>query len=134
MWEEGNPLVLISKGDSGSCDPVGNSAHEHWNVAAAEESQLRRRHVAIGGGGGVSSANGTIYFLSPEKLAGSGSGILNAPNLYRAGPADAYATHYVTTLESSLDGPQPPSRQRLPPQPAALLHRRHRSRPRRLQR
>ncbi len=118
MWEEGNPLVLISKGDSGSCDPVGNSAHEHWNVAAAEEVNCGA--VAIGGGGGVSSANGTIYFLSPEKLAGSGSGVLNAPNLYRAGPADAYATHYVTTLESSLDGPQPPKqtnvfRRNLPP-------------------
>jgi len=109
MWEEGHPLTLISKGSGHSCDPAANSAHEHWNTAGSQENC---GVVAIGGGGGVSSANGTIYFLSPEQLAGSGHGTLNAPNLYRAGPADGYATHYVTTLESFLNTPQPPKLRR----------------------
>ncbi len=112
MWsqkgeEEGKPLTLISKGDSASCDPVADSAHEHWNTVGSEE--VNCGVVAIGGGGGVSSANGTIYFLSPEQLAGSEHGTLNAPNLYVAGPEDGYAPHYVTTLESVLTGPQPPA-------------------------
>jgi hypothetical protein len=111
MWsqkgkEEGHPLTLISNGDGGSCDPVANSAHEHWNVVGSAEDCGA---LAIGGGGGVSSASGTIYFLSPERLDGTSNGsVPNAPNLYRAGPADSYAPHYVTTLESALNGPQPP--------------------------
>jgi hypothetical protein len=110
IWEEGHPLTLISRGNSNSCDPVANSAHAHWNTHEPGEENCGA--VAIGGGGGVSSANGTIYFLSPEQLAGSGHGTLNAPNLYRAGPGDGYATHYVTTLESVLTGPQPPELRR----------------------
>ena len=109
MWslkgeEEGEPLTLISRGDGSSCDPLANSAHPHWNVPGAEENCGA---LAIGGGGGVSQTNGTIYFLSPEQLDGS-KGTPDAPNLYRAGPADAYDTHYVTTLESAASGPQPP--------------------------
>jgi len=109
MWsqkgeEEGHPLTLISKGDSNTCDPVENSAHEHWNTTGSEKNCGA---VAIGGGGGVSSADGTIYFLSPEQLDGS-KGTPNAPNLYRAGPGDDYAPHYVTTLESALTAPHPP--------------------------
>jgi DNA-binding beta-propeller fold protein YncE len=103
--EEGDPLTLISKGNGNSCDPVANSAHEHWNTAGSEEDC---GVVAIGGGGGVSSANGTIYFLSPEKLAGSGNGTENAPNLYVARPTDGYATHFLATLESALTAPHPP--------------------------
>jgi len=110
MWEEGHPLTLISRGNSNSCDPVANSAHAHWNTVEPEEENCAA--VAIGGGGGVSSANGTIYFFSPEQLAGSGHATLNSPNLYRAGPADGYAPHYVTTLESVLSGPQPPELRR----------------------
>ncbi len=110
MWQEGKPLTLISKGDGNACDPVANSADLHWNTANPEEASCGA--VAIGGGGGVSSANGTIYFLSPEQLEGSGHGTPNAPNLYRASPADGYATHYVTTLESALNAPHPPKLRR----------------------
>jgi len=106
MWEAAtDSLTLISRGDGGSCDPVANSAREHWNVIGTAENCGA---VAIGGGGGVSSANGTVYFLSPEQLTGSEHGVPGAPNLYRAGPADGYATHYVTTLESALNAPHPP--------------------------
>ena len=92
-------------GNSDACDPVANSAHEHWNVLGSEENC---GVVAIGGSGGVARTDGTVYFLSPEKLDGSGNGTQNAPNLYVARPGDGYAPHYVTTLESALDGPQPP--------------------------
>ncbi len=115
MWsqvgeEEGTPLSRISTGREGtgntdSCDPVANSAHEHWNTVGPEASC---GVVAIGGGGGVAADNGAIYFLSPEKLDGSANGVHNAPNLYVTRPGDGYVPHYVTTLESSLNGPQPP--------------------------
>ena len=77
MWEEGKPLTLISKGetetpgqpgDSASCDPASNTKHVHWNTTGSEENC---GDVAIGGGGGVASGDGTIYFLSPEKLNAS---------------------------------------------------------------
>ena len=40
-------------GDTDSCDPTANSAHEHWNVVGSEKDCGA---VAIGGGGGVASA------------------------------------------------------------------------------
>jgi len=105
-------LHLISKGqeeeagkpgDTASCDPVANSAHLHWNTAepGAENCGV----VAIGGGGGVASGDGTIYFLSPEKLDGASNGVQDAPNLYVARPGQP--PHFVATLESVLSGPQP---------------------------
>ncbi len=99
-------------GDTDACDPVANSAHQHWNAIGSEKDC---GVVAVGGGGGVASGNGAIYFLSPEDLTGlAGCGIPcsaeapieNAPNLYLAQPGQA--PHYVTTLESILTGPQPP--------------------------
>jgi DNA-binding beta-propeller fold protein YncE len=115
MWsqkgeEEGKPLTRISTGTEGtgntdSCNPAANSAHEHWNTSGSEANC---GVVAVGGGGGVASGDGTIYFLSPEKLAGSQNGVQNAPNLYVARPSEAYSPRYVTTLESVLTGPQPP--------------------------
>jgi DNA-binding beta-propeller fold protein YncE len=109
--DEKTTLTRITTGSEGtgntdSCAPPANSAHVHWNTVEPGEENCGA--VAIGGGGGVSSTNGTIYFLSPEQFAGSGSGTPNAPNLYRAGPADGYATHFVATLESIINGPNPP--------------------------
>ncbi len=119
MWsqkgeEEGKPLTLISKGpnpgipgepgNTGDCTPVSDLAHEHWNTVGSTE--INCGDVAIGGGGGVAAANGTIYFLSPEKLDGSSNGVQNAPNLYVASPGSA--PKFVATLESTLNGPQPP--------------------------
>ena len=91
-------------GDSDSCEPVGNSANEEWNAVAGTDGDCSA--VAIGGGGGVAADSGTIYFLSPELLDGSGNGTADAPNLYLADPGSA--PHFVATLESSLTGPQPP--------------------------
>ena len=85
--------------------PSPNAAHVHWNTVGS--SEINCGDVAIGGGGGVSSGNGTIYFLSPERLNGSEHGVPNAPNLYVAHPGAA--PHFVATLESSLTGPYPPT-------------------------
>jgi DNA-binding beta-propeller fold protein YncE len=111
LWEEGRPLRLVSTGTEGTgntnaCDPAANSAHEHWNVVDPAEENCGV--VALGGGGGVARSDGTVYFLSPEKLDGSSSGVQNAPNLYVARPGDGYAPRFVATLESVLNGPQPP--------------------------
>lgn len=61
--------------------------------------------VALGGGAGVASGDGTIFFLSPERLDGSSNGVQNAPNLYVARPGSP--PHFVATLESSLTGSHP---------------------------
>ncbi len=107
---QSSTLTRISTGSEGTgntdtCDPVANSAHEHWNVLGSEKNC---GVVAIGGGGGVATGDGTVYFLSPEKLDGSANGVQNAPNLYVAHPSDGYAPRFVATLESVLTGPQPP--------------------------
>jgi NHL repeat len=89
-------------GDTDSCNPAANSARDHWNsVAAAPNCDA----VAIGGGGGVASANGTIYFLSPEQLDGS-EGVQGAPNLYLARPGQA--PRFLAALESSANQPLQP--------------------------
>ena len=101
-------LTRVSVGSSGTgntdaCDPVSNTANEHWNaVAGAGDCSA----VAIGGGGGVASDSGTIYFLSPEQLDGS-EGQANAPNLYIWKPGST--PQFVVTLESSLTKPEPPA-------------------------
>lgn len=90
-------------GNSDSCDPAANSAHVHWNTKSPKADC---GVVAIGGGGGVASGNGTVYFLSPERLDGSANGTENAPNLYVVHPGSA--PRFITTLESAFTGPQPP--------------------------
>jgi len=92
-------LTRISTGTGGTgntdvCEPVPNSGGEHWNtVGATKDCGV----VAIAGGGGVASGDGSIYFLSPEKLDGASHGTANQPNLYVARPGTA--PHYITTLE-----------------------------------
>jgi len=108
---ESASLSLLSTGSEGtgnsdSCNPFANSAHEHWNTKGEEANC---GVVAIGGGGGVASEEGSIYFLSPEKLDGSSNGTQNEPNLYLVQPGSS--PHYVTTLESVNSGPQPPAQQ-----------------------
>ena len=64
---------LISTGSEGAgntdeCHPSADTVNAHWNSTASEENC---GVVAVGGGGGVAKGDGTIYFLSPEKLDGS---------------------------------------------------------------
>jgi hypothetical protein len=55
--------------------------------------------VGLGGGGGVASADGSVYFLSPELLdaAAQADGVDGDPNLYLVEPGSAPS--FVATLE-----------------------------------
>jgi hypothetical protein len=86
-------LNVVTAPDSDACNPVSNSAGEHWNTTG---STANCDAVSISGGGGVAEASGAIYFLSPELLDG-GEGTVNQPNLYRASPGGA--AKFVATLE-----------------------------------
>ena len=98
VGEEGEPLTLTSSqrprrngrppGDTASCDPAANTAHEHWNTTGSEENC---GDVAIGGGGGVASGDGTVYFLSPELLDGSDKRRPERPQPLRRPPRAAPA-------------------------------------------
>jgi hypothetical protein len=103
-------LTLVSAagghGNTDSCEPSGNSVDEFWNSSEGEENC---GVVAVSGGGGVAAASGSIFFLSPELLAGNSEpqdGVVNAPNLYEAIPGSPLK--YVTTLESTFTAPTPP--------------------------
>ncbi len=102
----GNPQVISTgtegTGNSDACKPSRNTINEHWNTAASKEDC---GVVAVGGGGGVARGDGTIYFLSPEKLDGSSNGVLNAPNLYVVRPGQP--PHFVATLESTSNAELP---------------------------
>jgi hypothetical protein len=89
-------------GNSDACEPAANTEHAHWNTVGSDQNC---GVVGIGGGGGVAPQSGALYFLSPEQLAGSAHGVLNAPNLFVAMPGGAL--QFVATLESSLNGPVP---------------------------
>jgi hypothetical protein len=89
--------------NSDACSPAGNSATPHWNSATGATVDCSA--VLIGGTGGV-SANGAIYFLSPELLAGPSHGTLNAPNLFVS--REGEEPRFVATLESGATAPLPP--------------------------
>jgi hypothetical protein len=80
-------------GNTDSCNPVAGKEGPHWNVIPGGPTNCGV--VALAGGAGVGSGDGTVFFLSPEKL--DGSGVLNQPNLFVARPGAA--PKYVTTVE-----------------------------------
>jgi hypothetical protein len=89
--------VSTGSGDSGNtddCDPAFNQQGTAWNnVAGAQNCDA----VAFAGGTGVSSATGTVYFLSPERL--DGNGVDGEPNLFVAAPGSA--PRLVATLDAT---------------------------------
>jgi hypothetical protein len=78
-------------GNTDSCSPAANHASAHWNSLGAADCST----LAFAGGAGVASSDGTVFFLSPERL--DGSGVQDQPNLFVARPGQA--PHFVTTLE-----------------------------------
>jgi hypothetical protein len=90
----GSTLHQVSTGGTGSgCNPVAGKEGPHWNsVSGATNCDV----VAFAGAAGVASGSGTIYFLSPEKLDGSGTA--NEANLFVASPGGS--PHFVATLEA----------------------------------
>ena len=90
----GSTLTRVSTGTEGAgntnlCAPSGN-----WNTPAGGPNC---DVVPIAGGGGV-TADGTTYFISPEKLDGAANGTANEPNLYVAKAGSA--SQFVATLET----------------------------------
>ena len=61
--------------------------------------------VGLAGGAGV-AGDGTVYFLSPELLAGAGNGTAEPAEPLR-GPAGV-AAEFVATIDSSVGKPPPP--------------------------
>ena len=57
-------------GNTDSCDPVPGKEGPDWNVLSGGPANCGV--VALAGGAGVASGDGTVFFLSPEKLDGSG--------------------------------------------------------------
>ena len=100
-------VTRLSTGTSGtgntdSCEPV-----VEWNIASGGPDCSV---VVPAGGAGVASGDGTVYFMSPEKLDGSGNGTQNQVNLYVVKPGGA--PHFVGEADSSIGKP--------PPQPPAI--------------
>jgi hypothetical protein len=87
-------------GDTDLCTPVGD---QDWN---SNEGAGKCNTLAFAGGAGIAAEDGTVYFLSPERLDGTGNGSeAGEPNLYRAEPGGA--PHYVGLLDSSTVKPPP---------------------------
>jgi hypothetical protein len=87
-------LTLLTGLNSDACDPAANGEGNNWN-AVGVASVDGCGPVAIGGGGGVGGESGAVYFLSPEKLDGTGA--LNQPNLFVV--EDGGTPKRVTTLD-----------------------------------
>jgi hypothetical protein len=96
----GLTLKLLSTGTPApvggidACDPVANGGGNNWNAVGAASADSCGV-VAIAGGGGVAEGDGTVYFLSPERLDGTGTA--DRPNLFVVRPGGA--PHRVATLE-----------------------------------
>ena len=91
------PVSRVSTGTGGTgntdaCDPVPGKEGPDWNaVSGGPDCGV----LGLAGGAGVASGDGTVFFLSPEKLDGSGT--MNDVNLFVARPGGA--PEYVATVE-----------------------------------
>jgi hypothetical protein len=76
-------------GDTDACTPTGN-----WNSI---EGATDCGALGLAGGGGVATGDGTVYFLSPELLAGAAAGgTAGEPNLFSEVPGGS--PKFVATL------------------------------------
>jgi hypothetical protein len=92
-------------GNYNGCDPSGNSkSPDDWNTFTGGVTDCSV--VAVGGGGGVAPGDGTVYFLSPEKLDGAGTS--GSPNLFVVRPGSS--PKFVTTLASNANHPFAPDK------------------------
>jgi hypothetical protein len=98
-------LQRVSTGSGGTGNTDGCEPIADWNVVSGGPDCST---VAFAGGAGVASGDGTVFFVSPERLDGVANGIPGQPNLYVARPSQP--PHFVATIDSSLvkPGPQPP--------------------------
>jgi hypothetical protein len=92
-------LSLVSTNGVTPSNADGCAPTEEWNVASGGPNCGA---LPLAGGAGI-SANGSVYFLSPEQLDGS-EGEANEPNLYVRRPGQP--TQFVATLDTApIDNP-----------------------------
>jgi hypothetical protein len=94
-------ISRVSTGTGGTgnvdgCNPVPGKEGPDWNVLSGKPASCGV--LALAGGAGVASQDGTAFFLSPEKLDGSGTA--NGANLFVARPGGA--PQFVATIEPDL--------------------------------
>ena len=87
-------LTKITPGNDDGCNPDEGPEGPHWNNVAGEATCDA---VTFAGGAGIAGGDGTIYFLSPEELDGSGTA--DGANLFVSRPGGS--PHFVATLEPS---------------------------------
>jgi hypothetical protein len=79
-------------GDSDACDPAPGKFGPDWNaVSGGPDCGV----LGLAGGAGLAEGDGTVFFLSPEALDGSGTA--GGANLFVATPGGA--PRFVATLE-----------------------------------
>ena len=89
-------------GNTNNCDPVPGKEGPNWNVLSGGPTNCGV--LGIAGGAGVASADGTVFFFSPENLVGPVAPPEpepDEPNLYVARPGGA--PQFVATIE--VDNP-----------------------------
>jgi hypothetical protein len=85
-------LSQVTTSNNDGCNPVEGKEGPHWNtVSGAANCDV----VGLAGGAGVASEDGSVFFLSPEKL--DGSGVADEANLFIARPGGG--AHFVATVE-----------------------------------
>jgi hypothetical protein len=95
-------ITRLSTGSGGTGDTDTCNPPVDWNVASGGPDCSV---VVPAGGAGVARDDGTVYFISPEKLDGSGNGTQDQPNLYVVKPGAA--PHYVGEIDSTVGKPPP---------------------------
>jgi hypothetical protein len=99
-------LLSIGSGGSGdtdACSPIGEP--QEWNAVTGTEGKCSV--VVFAGGSGVAKGDGTVYFVSPEKLDGGSNGEEDQANLYVVRPGGS--PEFVATMDSSTGKAGPPA-------------------------
>jgi hypothetical protein len=86
-------LGKITNTNYDGCTPVAGKEGPYWNTVSLA---VNCDAVGLAGGAGVASADGSVYFLSPEELGGGGEE--NEANLYIARPP-SFSPEPVRTLD-----------------------------------
>jgi hypothetical protein len=85
-------LTRVSTGTGGTGNTDSCSPASGWNSVSGGANC-----DAVAVANGVAGDDGSVYFLSPERLDGPSNGTQDQPNLYRAAPGGS--PHFIETLE-----------------------------------
>ncbi len=93
---------VAGTGNSDDCEPP-----DEWNVS---EGGPNCGALAFAGGAGVAAGDGTLYFMSPELLAGPSQGIQDEPNVYAVRPGSSQPEFVGVMDDSHIKPPPSPPR------------------------